>query len=178
MKNDRNMILSHRLEHGINPRKNNIIGNSRDNYRKFVNSDIFASKNLNRSQDDRFTAYNSVNPYYNIFNPKFKEMTPHTRKLKEFHNLSTADIIDQYKSLRNKDESSNRCKEFTNLKEMKIMELCPNITTDLLKKCSQNTRVKKYLNNKQESESINVKSVKKNYSNIFNDPVIRYLLKG
>lgn len=171
MKRERNILLSHRLEHGANPKKTKITENSRDNYNKFADSDIFASKNCNRSLDDRFTAYNTNNQFYNIFNPKFKDETAISRKLKEFYNLSAVDFNENYKSVSTHKESSIKNIENINPKEMKLKELYPNISRDSMKKCSQIIRVNKYLNKNPENERISVKSFKNNYSNIFNDPV-------
>jgi hypothetical protein len=171
MKNDKQMILFHRLEHGKNPLKNQISDNSRDNYRKFANSDIFASKALNRSQDDRFTSFNTNNPYYNIFNPKFKEETAYSRRLKEFHNLSTADTTNEHnKPSKSKDEP-NLNVERMNPKEKKLNELYPNINKDVLKQCVENNKAKKFINSSQDNLINTVKSKNTYYSNIFNDPV-------
>lgn len=172
MKNDPKMLMSLRLEHGPNPRKKQITDNGRENYNRFVYSDIFSSKNLNRSQDDRFSQSNSDNPYYKIFNPKFKDETARSRKLREFHNLSTVETSDQYKSIRNGEEAQLIKKvESIDPKEKKLHEIYPNLNTEVIKEHAKKSKAKKFLNSSQDNALLSSNNAKNYYSNIFNDPV-------
>jgi hypothetical protein len=155
--------------------------NHRKNYANYNNTDIFFAKGKEDNTVKRSLKRDKTVP---DFKPKFSDNTAFSRRVKEFYKKDVADVDDRTSSHGyletefKKNNTSNNNGLALTPKEKKLLQLNPKLKLDDIRKTGD--KPKFYTNNSISSKYDTAKSSKEIRtqhlnSNIFNDPVYRYL---